>query len=269
MYFHFARLDLIKNRVLKRQSQRMDAMARWDAQMSAHLPLAVYQAAAQGDCQKIDKWLRRKGAHVDARCLEAAGSCLLHAAAVAGQGAMVLELIRRGASVDVQNDEGGTTLMEACMAGHKQIVLDLLEAAASIEVNSVRGGTALLCAASSGHTGIVRELLSRGARIDARDSLNGTALMHAASQGHCDVLSLLLVHCRATLGGGFVDQRDELGESALTCAVAGGHDECVRRMLHAGADALGGELTALQLAVVLPARYRLAVHACAAVPAHL
>lgn len=226
--------------------------------MSAALPLAIYQAAAQGGCQKIDRWLRRKGAHIDARCLEAAGSCLLHAAAVAGQVAMVLELIRRRASVDVQNDEGGTALMEACMAGHQQIVLDLLEAAASLEVHSFRGGTALLCAASSGHTGIVRELLSRGARVDARDSINGTALMHAASQGHGDVLSLLLAHCHTTLSGNFVDHRDELGESALTCAVAGGHEECVRRILHAGADALieaGGELTALQLAVVLPARY--------------
>ena len=226
--------------------------------MRAALPLAIYQAAAQGGWQKIDKWLRRKGAHIDARCLEAAGSCLLHAAAVAGQGTTVLELIRRDASVDVQNDEGGTALMEACMAGHQQIVLDLLEAAAFMEVHSVRGGTALLCAASSGHTGIVRELLSRGAIINARDSINGTALMHAASQGHCDVLSLLLVHCRTTLSGSFVDQRDELGESALTCAVAGGHEECVRAMLNAGADPLihgGGELTPLQLAVVLPACY--------------
>ena len=164
--------------------------------MSAALPFAIYQAAAQGGWQKVDKWLRRRSAHVDARCLEAAGSSLLHAAAVAGQVATVLELIKRGASVDVQNDEGGTALMEACMAGHQQIVLHLLEAAASLEVHSVRGGTALLCAASSGHTGIVRELLSRGSSVGARDSINGTALMHAASQGHRDALSLLLAHCR-------------------------------------------------------------------------
>ena len=55
------------------------------------------------------------------------------------------------------------------------------------------------------------------------------------------------------MSGSFVDARDERGETALSCAVAGGHEECVRCLLHAGADALlvaGCELTALQLAVV-------------------
>ena len=217
----------------------------------AGLELHVYRSAAEGDLPKVRKWLR--AAAVDARCLEAGGSCLLHAASVGGRLHVVSELLEQGASVDARNSDGGTALMEACLCSHHTTALLLLEHSASIDLQSVKGGTALMCAASSGHKGIVAELLCRGARVDLRDIISGTCLMHAASQGHSEVLQLLLAHGHdSSHRSSLVDTQDDLGQSALTCAAARGHESCVRLLLQAGADTgrrTGANLTALQLAV--------------------
>ena len=57
---------------------------------------------------------------------------LLHAAAVNGHLAMVRELLKRGASVNLQSSLGGTALMEAAFYGHPSIVLVLLRGAPGV-----------------------------------------------------------------------------------------------------------------------------------------
>ena len=110
--------------------QAADALHRncFDCVMAeAGLELHVYRNAAEGDLQKVLMWLQvSRAAAVDARCLEAGGSCLLHAASVGGQFHIVSELLERGASVDARNSDGGTALMEACLGSHHTTALLLL-----------------------------------------------------------------------------------------------------------------------------------------------
>ena len=72
----------------------------------ASLPLEIYESARRGELQKVVKWVR-KGGLVDVLCPTTAKSGepvaygLLHAAAGYGHLALVKELLKRGASVDL------------------------------------------------------------------------------------------------------------------------------------------------------------------------
>ena len=72
----------------------------------APLPKELHRSAQRGELQKVVKWLR-KGGQTDALCSVAAAdgratvATLLHVAAGWGHLAMVKELLKRGASVDL------------------------------------------------------------------------------------------------------------------------------------------------------------------------
>ena len=74
--------------------------------------MEIYQSAERGELQKVVKWLRKGGA-VGAICRttddddgQPITETLLHAAAANDQLEMVRELLKRGASVDLQNSLG-------------------------------------------------------------------------------------------------------------------------------------------------------------------
>ena len=72
----------------------------------ASLPDEIFKSAMRGELQKVVKWLR-KGGQVDAFGPgttpdgRANAAALLHAAAGCGHLAMVKELLKRGASIDL------------------------------------------------------------------------------------------------------------------------------------------------------------------------
>ena len=89
----------------------------------ASLPIEIQRSAERGELQKVIKWLRKGGA-VDAHCSattrdgQSTTDTLLLAAAACGHLEMVRELLKRGASVDLQNSLGNTALMNAACYGH-------------------------------------------------------------------------------------------------------------------------------------------------------
>ena len=103
----------------------------------ASLPFEIFRSAERGELQKVVKWLR-KGGQVGALCPvtvdggRTTNATLLHAASGYGHLAMVRELLKRGASVNLQSSLGGTALMEAAFYGHPSIVLVLLRGAPGV-----------------------------------------------------------------------------------------------------------------------------------------
>ena len=95
------------------------------------LPTEVQRSAQRGELQKVVAWLN-KGGTVGALCSfpSARGrpstTTLLQTAAANGHLAMVRELLKRGASVDLPTRLGVTPLMAAAYYGHLSIVLRLL-----------------------------------------------------------------------------------------------------------------------------------------------
>ena len=110
-------------------------------------------------------WLD-EGGGVDARCAERGDTTLLMAATWGGQEAMVLMLLQRGASVNLQDSFGRTALMLAAADGSTTIVQALLDAKTDASLQSIDGMTALTYAEQEEHI-ITAQLLRQHAKPQA------------------------------------------------------------------------------------------------------
>ena len=162
-------------------------------------PAVILLAAKRGEVQTVVSWLRKEGP-VDALCSVSTGGGqttavgLLHVAATHGQLEMVRELLKQGASVDLQNSFGTTALMSAAYQGHLSIVLLLLQHSANPDLQSNEGGTALMMTAYQGHEACVQALLRAEANTELRDGNSHSALQWAESQGHTATAKLIRQH---------------------------------------------------------------------------
>ena len=151
----------------------------------------------------------------------------LHVAAQMGQIAIMEELIKKGAKVDMPSSlESAQTPLHVA-AAHKHLsVGTLLRAGAQIEARDAQGRTPLHWAVWRGTSACVREVLHGGANVNARDSSENTPLhfardaadtklllehgaspalvnlqnanaLHQAAQGQADVMEELLKDPRA------------------------------------------------------------------------
>ena len=150
----------------------------------APLPEEIHRSAERGELQKVVKWLR-KGGLADAFCSALTGhgrastTTLLHTAAANDHLAMVRELLKRGASVDLQGSLGFTALMGAAGYGHLSILLVLLQHSANPDLQALHGDTALMQAAHEGQEACVKALLRAKANTELIDGNGRTALQWA------------------------------------------------------------------------------------------
>ena len=106
----------------------------------------------------------------------------------------------------------------------------LLAGGTSVDCEDSDGETALMELADKGNAAAVQLLIKHGAQVDHKDHEGKTALMEAASDGHTDVVRVLMA------AGANLNIRDEDGESALMKAVAGRHDDTAAVLRAAGAQ---------------------------------
>ena len=166
---------------------------------SAPLPAEMYLSAQRGELQNVAKWLR-KGGLADALCpvpnfhgqTETAG--LLHTAATHGHLEIVRELLKRGASVDLQSGHGATPLMNAALRGHLSVLLVLLQHSANPDLQANNGATALMVAAEQGQEAGVLALLRAKADTELLDNDGNTALQWAMTKGHTATAELFRQH---------------------------------------------------------------------------
>merc|ERR1740124_1615157 len=130
------------------------------------------------------------------------------AATTNGHLAIVRELLKRGASVNLQTTLGSTALMLAAYRGHLSIVL-LLQHSADPDLQDSEGATALMRAADGGHEACVQALLRAKADTELLDKEGHTALQYAEAKGQT-AIAMLLQHHASCLS---------LGLSLALCAV--------------------------------------------------
>ncbi|KAL0829878.1 hypothetical protein ABMA28_003358 [Loxostege sticticalis] len=136
--------------------------------------------------------------------------------------------LRRGAGVNVQDDNGYTPLHHACLNGHKEIVRMLLSVDASPCIADKRGATPLHLAAWKGESNIVAMLLAHKnppVNVDQLTQDHETALLSAAHFGYTDVVAQLIAK------GADVTIRNIRDESALDLAAQYGRLEVVQHLL--------------------------------------
>jgi ankyrin repeat protein len=184
--------------------------------------------AASGGHKAMVEQLLKSGADVNVK--DHRGGTMLMWAAEQGHEAVVRLLFHHGADVNAQDKGKRTALMKATWQGHEEMVRLLLEHGANVNTKDFRERAPLIFGAERGHEAVVRLLLNSGANVTAKDMGGGTAMMKAARQGYEVVVQLLLDH------GADVNARDDRDMTALMSASEEGHEAVVQLLLHHGAE---------------------------------
>lgn len=141
-------------------------------------------------CVKV---LLKAGADVNLRSEGSQRRTPLHAAAVLGDKAITVELLRWGAAVDIPDAEGITGLHIAAAVDNLEVVLTLLGAGAS--TGAVQAGTLntpLHLASFQGARSVVFALLNAGADVSTRNANRESPLHHACMMLDLPVVEELL-----------------------------------------------------------------------------
>lgn len=108
----------------------------------------------------------------------------LHFAAQAGNAIEVVQQVRKGTDINVQDDNGNTPLKYASAEPHVEVVGKLIDLGASVTLADKRGFTPLHCAAGHGFWPEALEiadlLLKHGAKINQQSHDFGFVPLHEA-----------------------------------------------------------------------------------------
>ena len=151
-------------------------------------------------------------------------------AAKIGNIEVVKLLLTKNVDVNIQNEEGQTTLMEASQNGHTQIVELLLKKNADVNIQNKKGVTALMLASQNGHAQVIKLLLKENADVNIQIEDGRTGLVLASQNGHTQIVELLLKE------NADVNIQKEDGQTALMLASQNGHTQIVELLLKENAD---------------------------------
>ncbi|XP_015230143.1 PREDICTED: kinase D-interacting substrate of 220 kDa-like isoform X7 [Cyprinodon variegatus] len=166
----------------------------------------------------------------DVDCRSDNGQTPLMVAAELGNLEIVQELIRRGATVNMDDVDCWTALISAAKEGHFEVVRELLENNANLEHRDMGGWTALMWAAYKGRTEVAQLLLEKGANPNITGQYSVYPIIWAAGRGHAEIVHLLLQH------GAKVNCSDKYGTTPLIWAARKNHYDSVMHLLENGAD---------------------------------
>ena len=152
---------------------------------------SIADAAMRGDRADVLAMIKR-GADVNAP--QGDGVTALHWAARHGDAGLVTALVGAGASLRAETTFGAyTPLHLAAERGSAPVVKALLTAGAVVDVKTTTGATPLMFAAAAGDTASIAALVDRGAAIDARESDRlQTPLIFAVAANRLDAVKLLV-----------------------------------------------------------------------------
>ncbi|XP_076021609.1 kinase D-interacting substrate of 220 kDa B [Genypterus blacodes] len=158
------------------------------------------------------------------------GQTPLMVAAEQGNLEILQELIKRGASVNLDDVDCWTALISASKEGFIDVVKELLENNANLEHRDMGGWTALMWAAYKGRIAVAQMLLEKGANPNITGQYSVYPIIWAAGRGHAEIVRLLLQH------GAKVNCSDKYGTTPLIWAARKGHFDSVMHLLANGAD---------------------------------
>ena len=153
-------------------------------------------------------------------------------AAMRGDRADVLAMIKQGADVNAPQGDGVTALHWAARHGDAELVTALVAAGATrARRRSFGSYTPLHLAAERGSAPIAKALLEAGAPVDARTNTGATPLMFAAAAGDIAAITTLL-----DKGAAVNAQESDRLQTPLIFAAATGRLDAVKLLIARGAD---------------------------------
>ena len=164
--------------------------------------------------------------------VRAAGPSSIADAAMRGDRADALAMIRQGADVNAPQGDGVTALHWAARHGDAELVTALLAARADVRAPTRFGAyTALHLAAERGSAPIVKALVAAGAPADARTSTGATPLMFAAAAGDTAAIAALV-----DKGADVNAQEADRLQTPLIFAAANNRVDAVKLLIARGAN---------------------------------
>lgn len=138
-----------------------------------------------------------------------------------------LDLIEKGANVNVKGKGGYTALIKAASKGNVEVVEKLIETGADVDAKTHQGYTALMCTVSKE---VVEKLVNAGADLNLRDNRGETALIKYAYERGGESVKILIN------AGADLDIQNVYGETALMSALLNNDEENANILVDAGAD---------------------------------
>jgi len=162
----------------------------------------------------------------------AAGPSSISDAAMRGDRASVMALIKQGADVNAPQGDGVTALHWAARTADAELVKALVAAGANAGARTVFGAyTPLHLAAERGAAPAITALLAAGAAADAKTSTGATPLMFAAASGDTAAITAL-IDAGANVNA---EETDRL-QTPLIFAAAADRLDAVKLLIARGAD---------------------------------
>ncbi|CAF1272276.1 unnamed protein product [Adineta steineri] len=165
----------------------------------------------------------------------------LHAAADSGHVDIVKELLKKGASLTMKDDDEYTALMLCCKKNRLDVLKVFIEHINDhyktardrlniLEERDDGSNTALHIAASEGHSAIIKLLLTQNCDLQARNMISWLPIHCAADHGQYNsVLTLIENHSP-------IDPVDKNLQTPLHLASRSGHPDIVKILLKNGAE---------------------------------
>src|SRR5262245_40674165 len=162
----------------------------------------------------------------------AAGPISIADAAMQGDRAGVLAMIKQGADVNAPQGDGVTALHWAARRGDAELVKALVAAGANARATTQFGSySPLHLAAERGSAAIVKALVDAGAPVDAQTNTGATPLMFAAASGDVPTITTLV-----DKGAAVNAQESDRLQTPLIFAAATGRVDAVKLLIARGAD---------------------------------
>jgi ankyrin repeat protein len=151
-------------------------------------------------------------------------------AASKGYSMEIGRLIKKGADIDAETDEGGTPLVFAISNNHSEIVKLLIKYGADLNKINTADETPLLIAVKNQNEEIAEALIRGGADIDFADRYNATSLHYASIYGYLQLVDLLLYYEAS------VDKKTVEGITPLAASIWAGNQDVADLLIQNGAN---------------------------------
>lgn len=151
-------------------------------------------------------------------------------AASNGHVSEIIRIIKEGADVNTETEEGATPLIFAVTNNHPEAVKTLLNYKS--DVNKITSGyeTPLLIAVKNANFEITESLIRAGAQVDYPNIYGATPLNLASVSGYLDIVDLLLYY------GASVDIKAVDGTTPLLASIWAGYPDVADLLIQNGAN---------------------------------
>ncbi|KAM6963017.1 CARD- and ANK-domain containing inflammasome adapter protein [Aplochiton taeniatus] len=181
--------------------------------------------ASGGELSVLEELLK----DIDINTVNCSNETLLHVAAEHGQLSFIELLLRRGARLDLVDEEGRTALHRAALRGRTMAIKALIKAGAPIYCLDKQSKTPVHLAVTNGHGDAVKALVKEEARF-AKNQTQDSFIHMVAKEDNPKLAEVLLQ------SGAAVDAKDSRKKTALFHAVCHGRESTVALLLKAGAS---------------------------------